>query len=245
MTPNAAISLENVTRRFLTGGQPFAAIDNVCLDVRPGQRLALVGPNGAGKTTLLNLIGALDRPDSGTVHCLGIELSGISERKTAAFRRARLGFIFQQDALMPELTVRENVELPLVLLRKEPAARRSKVGLLLESLGLAEKAAELPAVLSAGEKQRVAVARAVVHDPDVLLADEPTANLDGATAGRVLDTIEALAGQKSLTVVLATHDARVFGRFEAIARLEDGRLVEVRTAKATEEIRAVGHAELF
>jgi len=168
----------------------------------------------------------LDRPDGGTVQCLGVELSTASERKAADFRRKHLGFVFQQDALVPELTVHENVELPLVLLREDAAMRRETVDELLKALGLSQNARAYPGALSAGEKQRVAVARAVVHSPGILLADEPTANLDGISAGWVLDTIESLARKKDLTVILATHDARIFGRFESTIRLEDGRIVE-------------------
>ncbi|HNV20063.1 MAG TPA: ABC transporter ATP-binding protein [Candidatus Hydrogenedentes bacterium] len=220
------MTLKEVTRRFVTGNRSFPAVDNVSLTVRRGQRLALVGPSGSGKTTLLNLMGALDRPDGGTVQCLGVELSTASERKAADFRRKHLGFVFQQDALVPELTVHENVELPLVLLREDAAMRRETVDELLKALGLSQNARAYPGALSAGEKQRVAVARAVVHSPGILLADEPTANLDGISAGWVLDTIESLARKKDLTVILATHDARIFGRFESTIRLEDGRIVE-------------------
>ena len=222
----SAMTLKEVTRRFVTGNRSFPAVDNVSLTVRRGQRLALVGPSGSGKTTLLNLMGALDRPDGGTVQCLGVELSTASERKAADFRRKHLGFVFQQDALVPELTVHENVELPLVLLREVAARRRETVDELLKALGLSQNARAYPGALSAGEKQRVAVARAVVHSPGILLADEPTANLDGISAGWVLDTIESLARKKDLTVILATHDARIFGRFESTIRLEDGRIVE-------------------
>ena len=222
----SAMTLKEVTRRFVTGNRSFPAVDNVSLTVRRGQRLALVGPSGSGKTTLLNLMGALDRPDGGTVQCLGVELSTASERKAADFRRKHLGFVFQQDALVPELTVHENVELPLVLLRDDAAMRRETVDELLKALGLSQNARAYPGALSAGEKQRVAVARAVVHSPGILLADEPTANLDGISAGWVLDTIESLARKKDLTVILATHDARIFGRFESTIRLEDGRIVE-------------------
>ncbi|HNZ20246.1 MAG TPA: ABC transporter ATP-binding protein [Candidatus Hydrogenedentes bacterium] len=222
----SAMTLKEVTRRFVTGNRSFPAVDNVSLTVRRGQRLALVGPSGSGKTTLLNLMGALDRPDGGTVQCLGVELSTASERKAADFRRKHLGFVFQQDALVPELTVHENVELPLVLLREDAAMRRETVDELLKALGLSQNARAYPGALSAGEKQRVAVARAVVHSPGILLADEPTANLDGISAGWVLDTIESLARKKDLTVILATHDARIFGRFESTIRLEDGRIVE-------------------
>ena len=222
----SAMTLKEVTRRFVTGNRSFPAVDNVSLTVRRGQRLALVGPSGSGKTTLLNLMGALDRPDGGTVQCLGVELSTASERKAADFRRKHLGFVFQQDALVPELTVHENVELPLVLLREVAARRRETVDELLKALGLSQNARAYPGALSAGEKQRVAEARAVVHSPGILLADEPTANLDGISAGWVLDTIESLARKKDLTVILATHDARIFGRFESTIRLEDGRIVE-------------------
>jgi putative ABC transport system ATP-binding protein len=222
---DAAITLKSVTRLFGTGDGRFAALREVDLEIPRGEHAALVGPSGSGKTTLLNLIGALDRADSGTVSCLGFDLGGISERAAADYRRRHVGLVFQDDALMPELTVRENVELPLILLHVYRAARRQQVSAILDVLGLSHRADAFPSTLSGGEKQRVAVARAVVHRPQLLLADEPTANLDTDSAMRVLDAISAVASQNCLTVVLATHDTRVIEHFPRIVTLKDGRIM--------------------
>ncbi len=219
-----AVTLTDVVRRFGSGDTAIAALHEVSLDVQAGQQVAITGPSGSGKTTLLNLVGALDRPDEGSIWCLGRCLAAMNEREAATFRRRHVGLIFQDNALMDELTVSENVELPLVLIGEDPTARAEKVGQLLDKLGLAEKARVLPGILSAGEKQRVAVARAVVHRPHLLLADEPTANLDSASAETVMNTIESLAADCCLTVLLATHDPRVYNRFNRIVRLEDGRI---------------------
>ena len=219
-----AIVLEGVGRSYTNGRAPVIALSGIHLGVDYGQRVAIVGPSGSGKTTLLNLIGALDRPDRGTVRCLGMDIASMSEKAAAAFRRKHIGLVFQDDALMPELTVAENIELPLALLRDGPTARARKVADLLAALGLSSVSGAFPMTLSGGEKQRVAVARAVAHEPELLLADEPTANLDAASAARVLDLIDRISAQKGLTVLLSTHDPRVFERFAVIARLEDGRL---------------------
>ena len=218
------IRFDGVTRRFVSGGKALAALDGVTIEIARGDCVAVVGPSGSGKTTLLNLAGALDQPDDGRVCCLGVDLTRAGERQAAEFRRRHVGFVFQDDALIPELTVRENVALPLVLLRERSAVRARKVDELLERLGLAEKADQFPPNLSGGEKQRAAVARAVVHRPELMLADEPTANLDVESALRVLDTIEALAGETALTLLLATHDARVTERFPHVLQLRDGRI---------------------
>ncbi len=224
MMPGPAIIIANVSREFGLGSAAVKALCGLSLDIKQGARTAIVGPSGSGKTTLLNLIGALDRPSSGAVTVLGEEVSAFSEREASGFRRKHIGFVFQDDALIPELTVFENVELPLVFQRVSSRERRTKVHDLLERLGLSKRIKSFPPLLSGGEKQRAAVARAVIHGPKVLLADEPTANLDAVSAETVMKTIEELAQENGLTVLVSTHDQRVFSRFADLIRLNDGRL---------------------
>ncbi|MFA6245165.1 MAG: ABC transporter ATP-binding protein [Candidatus Hydrogenedentales bacterium] len=221
-----AIEMVSVNRVFGKGAAQVAALSDIALTIEPGARVAVVGPSGSGKTTFLNLVGALDKPSSGVVTVLGHEISRFSERAASAFRRERLGFVFQDDALIPEITVFENVELPLVLLRVPPQERRARVRNLMERLLLDHRMSSFPPVLSAGEKQRVAVARAIIHDPKLLLADEPTSHLDTRAAEAVLQTIQELTAEKGITVITATHDPRVFTRFTSHVTLNDGRVVQ-------------------
>ena len=221
----SAMTLKEVTRRFVTGNRSFPAVDNVSLTVRRGQRLALVGPSGSGKTTLLNLMGALDRPDGGTVQCLGVELSTASERKAADFRRKHLGFVFQQDALVPELTVHENVELPLLLNGLNAKERRTRIMELLDAVGLADRAKHRPDQLSGGQQQRVAIARALAPRPLIVLADEPTANLDTANGEQAMEIMQRLNQETGTAFVFATHDPRVMAFARRIVELRDGQII--------------------
>ncbi|MBI4557684.1 MAG: ABC transporter ATP-binding protein [Candidatus Hydrogenedentes bacterium] len=222
MTDEPAIKVNGVSRRFGVGHAAVNALTDISLTVNPGDRVAITGPSGSGKTTLLNLIGALDRPSSGSVWVHGHDVSALSQRDASAFRREYLGLVFQDDALIPELTVFENVELPLVLIREPLRSRQSRVHALLEQLGLHDRAHHFPPTLSGGEKQRAAVARAVIHRPKVLLADEPSANLDSHAAEAVMEAISQLAAQNSLTVLVATHDLRIATHFTTRLELRDG-----------------------
>lgn len=219
------ISLESVSRWFGSGATLIRALSDISLTLEEGSRTALVGPSGSGKTTLLNLVGALDRPTKGKITIKEMVVSGFNEQQAADFRRNQVGFVFQDDSLFPELTLTENVALPLVLQGLSRAERRSRARELLTFLGLEMRLDSYPVNLSGGEKQRAAVARAVIHEPALLLADEPTANLDADAAEAVLQVIEQLAGRENLTVLVSTHDSRVFERFDRRIRLTDGRLV--------------------
>ena len=219
------ISLESVSRWFGSGATLIRALSDISLTLEEGSRTALVGPSGSGKTTLLNLVGALDRPTKGKITIKEMVVSGFNEQQAADFRRNQVGFVFQDDSLFPELTLTENVALPLVLQGLSRAERRSRARELLTFLGLEMRLDSYPVNLSGGEKQRAAVARAVIHKPALLLADEPTANLDADAAEAVLQVIEQLAGRENLTVLVSTHDSRVFERFDRRIRLTDGRLV--------------------
>jgi len=220
----ALIKLDKVSRWFGSGHTQVRALSDLSLQLEAGTQAVIVGPSGSGKTTLLNLVGALDRPSAGQL-TIGEEIvSAFSEQQACEFRRYRVGFVFQDNALLPELTVAENIEMPLVLIGQGAARRRQRVQELLLVLGLEKRGHSFPAELSGGEKQRVAVARAVSHQPQIVLADEPTANLDAVSARAVMNTLQQLTEQQQLTMLISTHDPRVFEQFEHIIRLEDGRL---------------------
>ncbi len=222
---NIAVNIEQLSRFYKSGKSRIAALDNLTFKIKVGAQLALIGPSGSGKTTLLSLLGALERPDSGEITLFDINLNKMSERQTADFRRHNVGFIFQDDALMPELTVAENIALPLILIKTRTPEIKSRVNKILVDLDLENFSQSFPPTLSGGEKQRVAVARAVIHHPKLLLADEPTANLDSRAADLVLNAIDKLANQYSLTMVMATHDPRVYNRLPQKLELLDGKLV--------------------
>lgn len=221
----ALIKLENVSRWFGSGHTQVRALSDVSLELEVGTQAVVVGPSGSGKTTLLNLVGALDRPSHGQLTIGGEKVSSFSEQQACEFRRYRVGFVFQDNALLPELTVAENIEIPLVLIGQDAARRRQRVQELLLVLGLEKRGHSFPAELSGGEKQRVAVARAVSHRPQIVLADEPTANLDVVSAVAVMQSLRQLTEQQ-LTVLVSSHDPRVFEQFEHVIRLEDGQLCD-------------------
>lgn len=218
------LQVEQVSKQYGSGHVVVQALNGLDFNLAEGSQVALVGPSGSGKTTLLNLIGTLDRPSSGRIHIGGRLVSEFNEQQAAEFRRNQVGFVFQDDALMPELTLAENVELPLVLLGKGRKERRSRLDELLTVFELESRRNSYPPSLSGGEKQRAAVARGVIHRPQLLLADEPTANLDAAAATVVLNIIQELATQQGLTVLLSSHDPRVFKQFPHQLQLIDGRL---------------------
>ncbi len=220
-----AAHIEQVSRFYESGKSRIAALDNITFKIEIGAQLALIGPSGSGKTTLLSLLGALEHPDSGEITIFGENITKMSERETADFRRHNVGFIFQDDALMPELTVAENIALPLILIKTGTSEIKERVAGILAELVLENLGQTFPPSLSGGEKQRVAVARAVIHRPRLLLADEPTANLDSRAAALVLDAIDKLATEYSLTMIMATHDPRVYNRLSKKLELLDGKLV--------------------
>jgi len=223
MTP--LVQLDTVSRWYGQGHAQVRALTDISLALPPASQTVLTGPSGSGKTTLLNLIGALDRPTAGTVVIDGETVSTFDERRASEFRRTQVGFIFQDDALLPELTLTENIELPLFLVGLSRQERHARMTELLQRLMLEERRQAYPATLSGGEKQRTAVARAVIHRPRILLADEPTANLDADSATVVLGIMRRLAAQEQLTLLISTHDPRVFNQFEHIIHLSDGRLI--------------------
>ncbi len=218
--------IENVTRIFKTGDVETQALRGVSLTIEKGEFTALVGPSGSGKTTLLQLIGCLDQPTSGRVFINGKDVSKLNRNQRADMRRGTIGFIFQFFALIPTLTAYENVELPLLLNGKSAAERRQRVTSLLESVGLADRAHHRPDQLSGGEQQRVAIARALAPNPTLILADEPTANLDTANGQQVMETMTRLNQETGVTFVFATHAARVIKFAPMVITLRDGMVVE-------------------
>ena len=204
----------------------------VDLDVSLGEMVALIGPSGSGKSTLMNLIGCLDTPTRGTLQILGTDVSGLDQRSAAAFRGQNIGFVFQDFNLIPVLTAYENIEYPLIMVQSWPPGKRKKqVQSLLEAAGMAEQADKRPDQLSGGQKQRVAAARALVSNPKLVLADEPTANLDHDTAYRIIQLMKHLRDEFGTTFVFSTHDPKIMAEAEVTYSLEDGRLSEERGAR--------------
>jgi putative ABC transport system ATP-binding protein len=222
VTMDASIQVESVVVRHTTASGPIAALDGVSFTVDAGSSVAVVGPSGCGKSTLLGVLGGLALPTAGTVRIGGEEISALPERRRAEFRRAHVGFVYQADNLLPFLTVVENVGLQLAL--DAAAADGDRSLELLDRLGLAGEAHRLPDHLSGGQRQRAAVARAVVHRPEVILADEPTGALDPANAAGVIDLLLEVQRDIGATLVMVTHDEDAAGRMDRRIGLRDGRL---------------------
>jgi putative ABC transport system ATP-binding protein len=213
-------------KRYRAGDVEVYAIRGVDFSIEPGGFVCFVGPSGSGKSTLLNMIGCLDKPSAGRLEVLGREVARLDRRAAADFRGANLGFVFQDFNLVPVLSAAENVEYPLRMVQTWPAAkRRARVGELLEAVGIADQADKRPDQLSGGQKQRVAVARALATRPRLVLADEPTANLDHDTALRIIDLMRAMRDESGTTFVFSTHDPKIMDAAEVVHTLEDGRLL--------------------
>ena len=219
------VRLEGVSRRYATGyGRDTLALDSVDLGVPAGAVIAISGPSGSGKSTLLHLVGAMDSPDAGGVRVDGIEVNRLSKKAQATYRRG-IGFVFQRFHLLPALTVLDNVVAPLLPYRTQ-FDKFARGGELLAGVGLAGKDRLLPSQLSGGEQQRVAIARALVNSPKLLLADEPTGNLDSATGAEIIQLLLDLRASQGMTVMVATHDPLIVSRCNRVVRLRDGRVVE-------------------
>jgi putative ABC transport system ATP-binding protein len=222
------IVTRNLTKTYEDNGVPVRAVRGVDMTVLPGEFTALIGPSGSGKTTLLNLVSGLDSPTSGTILLNGTNIGDMCPRELSAFRRNNIGFVFQAYNLIPVLTVEENVEYILLLQGMKKKQRHKKVMEILEKVGLEDCAHRLPSKLSGGQQQRVAVARAMVARPLFILADEPTANLDSVTSGRLLDMMKDLNEKTGMTYLFSTHDPRVMERARRILVVQDGLIVEDR-----------------
>ena len=215
------IQLEGVWRIFRVGEGEVHALKGVTLTIERGEHVALVGPSGSGKSTLLHIVGCLDRPTRGRYLLEGREVGSLSEEERSLLRRHRIGFVFQFFHLLPRLTAQGNVELPMLFAGTPPEERRERAARALEAVGLSHRATHRPDQLSGGERQRVAIARAVVMDPAVLLADEPTGNLDRASALEVMELIERM-NARGLTLVVVTHDPAIAERAKRVIRMDDG-----------------------
>jgi putative ABC transport system ATP-binding protein len=219
------IELRDICRHFQMGDQQVRALDQVSVRIDSGEYVSIMGPSGSGKSTLLNVLGLLDRPTDGTYLLDGRETTSLNDEELAHTRARKIGFIFQSFHLIPRLTAFENVELPLVLAGVAPDERRPRVQGLLESLSLESRASHRPNELSGGQRQRVAIARAMVMQPAVILADEPTGNLDHVSGAEVLAAIEGL-NAKGITLLVVTHDAEVADRARRHIKMRDGKVVE-------------------
>ncbi|MGH7388259.1 MAG: ABC transporter ATP-binding protein [Candidatus Rokuibacteriota bacterium] len=217
------VQVRDLVMRLSSGGRALTILDGVTLDVPAGRVVAVTGPSGSGKSTLLGLIAGLDRPTAGSIALDGMEITRLSEDALARLRRDRIGFVFQSYHLIPTLTALENVAVPLELAGRADALPRAHA--LLDAVGLGERAHHYPAQLSGGEQQRVALARAVALRPRLLLADEPTGNLDSSTGAGIVDLLLALNREQGSTLLLVTHDPALAGRAEQVVALRDGRIM--------------------
>ncbi|MDK2123509.1 ABC transporter ATP-binding protein [Parachitinimonas caeni] len=225
-----AVSLRAVAKTYWRGGQPVPVLTDISFDIQHGDFLALMGPSGSGKSTLLNLIAGIDQPTGGEIRVDDVDIARLSESELADWRARHVGFIFQFYNLMPVLTALENVELPLMLTSLNRRQRREHAQLALEMVGLAERVGHYPNELSGGQQQRVAIARAIVTDPTLIVADEPTGDLDRKSAGEILDLLDRLNGDLGKTIVMVTHDQRAAERAHAIRHLEKGELSALEVA---------------
>jgi putative ABC transport system ATP-binding protein len=222
-----AVSCRDVTKSYGTGEAKVAALRGVNLEVKRGELLMVVGPSGCGKTTLISVITTILSHDTGQCDVLGHDLQQMDETKRAYFRRKSIGFVFQSFNLLPALTTAENVAIPLLIEGAPWESAKARANELLKTIGLDGRAAALPASLSGGQQQRVAIARAVVHDPALLVCDEPTSNLDHETGRAVMQVLRNIAKGSDRTVIVVTHDPRIFGFADRIARMDDGRITDI------------------
>lgn len=224
--PQSLVEIRNLSKSYLRGGQVVPVLHDINLDVAPGEFVALMGPSGSGKTTLLNLIAGIDKATSGTLRVNGIDIGALSESDLAAWRANNVGFIFQFYNLLPVLSAFENVELPLLLTGLSARERREHVQAALGMVGLSDRASHRPSELSGGQQQRVAIARAIIGDPAILVADEPTGDLDRASAADVLHLMDQLNSELAKTIIMVTHDQRAAGAAHRLVHLDKGVLMD-------------------
>ena len=220
------LHLDGVTKDYLLGSTVVKALRGLSLSIESGEIVAIMGPSGSGKSTLMHILGALDTPTGGTASLEGHDLQGLSENELVTLRGRKVGFVFQTFNLIQALTAQQNVELPMIFLGVKKSARSERARALLEKVGLGERVDHRPNELSGGERQRVAIARALANDPEILLADEPTGNLDSETGATILELLKRLSVEEGKTMILITHDPDAAAIAHRIVRLRDGRVVE-------------------
>jgi putative ABC transport system ATP-binding protein len=225
--------MEKVCRSYRLGSVEVPALTDVSLDIRSGIVTVLSGPSGSGKTTLLNLIGCIDRPDAGHVVVDGQDIGALPDDALSDFRARRIGYVFQNFNLLPVLTAYENVEYPLMKIQRCARARAARVGELLDAVGLSGKARHMPGQLSGGERQRVAIARALAAQPALVIADEPTANLDSQTGGAIIDLMRGMQRQYGMSFIVSSHDPLMQKAADEIVQIRDGRIVQAHTQDRT------------
>ncbi len=228
----ASIELKGVTKRFMVGGDEILALNDVDLSIESGEFIAIQGPSGSGKSTLLNIIGCIDQPTAGSIVLDGKDISKMNESQLTKVRLRKIGFIFQQFHLIPSLNAFENVELPMKEAGLSRAARRERCEELFELVDLSPRMKHFPSQLSGGEQQRVAIARALANDPILLLADEPTGELDSKNSDKIMDTLDGLNKDKGLTILLVTHDPGIAKVAHSRIAMQDGKIVKKKNKKA-------------
>ena len=241
MENNVALEVKDVVKSFMVDGAPIYAVDKVSFSIKHGEFVALVGPSGSGKTTMLSMLAALLSPSGGEIRIDGQDLSKMSERKRVVLRREKIGFTFQSNNLIPFLSTQENVELMLRLNGRLNHGERIRAAELLARLGLSDRLTNLPAQMSGGQQQRVAIARALIHNPTLVLADEPTASLDTERAFQVVQTFAALIHENNRAGIMVTHDLRMVQYVDRVLQMQDGKLVKVYEDK--KEIMALAKGE--
>ena len=233
MAENPVVSLRNVVKTYDDDGLQVSALNDISFDI-PKKRFAMiVGPSGSGKTTLLNLIGCIDKPSTGSLQVAGEDVVRMADKKVTDFRAKNIAFIFQNFSLFPVLSAYENVEYPLLLIGMPAAERRERTMALLEAVGLADQRKQRPNQLSGGQKQRVAIARALVKHPEIVLADEPTANLDSETGLQIIELMQRMQHEQAVSFIFASHDPQLISHAEETYIIRDGKLVEHRSGRAS------------
>jgi putative ABC transport system ATP-binding protein len=233
------ICLKNLVKTYIMGGTPIHALNGISLEINEGEFVSVVGPSGSGKTTLLNMIGALDSPTSGSVILDGTDISKLPEGKLHTIRRTLVGQIYQQFYLIPTLSALENLKVPMYPLRISADIAEEKAEKLLRLVGLCDRIHHKPSELSGGEQQRVAIARALINEPKILLADEPTGNLDTMTGDTIINLLGELNRNRKLTIVLVTHNQRLVKKTQRIIKLQDGKIIDDILNKSTTEKKKI------
>ena len=232
------VSLRNVDKTYRLDTVTVPALSGVSIDIRPGRFTVLCGPSGSGKTTLLNMMGCIDRPDAGEIQVDGQAVQAMTDDALSDFRARRIGFVFQNFNLLPVLTAFENVEYPLVLAAVPAAKRKERVRALLDAVGLADRAGNRPGQLSGGQRQRVAIARALATEPALVLADEPTANLDSQTGAEIIALMRRLQRERGASFVFSSHDPMVLAQADDVVRIRDGRIDAIEHRDTCAEVAA-------